>query len=282
MTATITKRLFLLSVFTISALNGAASYEEQAAAFLASLVNLTGGLVEETVPLLSHAKSEIVEQDVSIWDLEEARLIPRVKPADQFNYAWLQLPGKRIVSLKGLERVIDGVEALDLQHNQLTADALTDHGFSSCAGLKVLWLNYNPLKEVSSRMLEGLSALTDLQLSFCELTSVPSDLCATLKSLKLLGLMGNKLTELPVDFFSDARELLYVILNDNKIEQFAEGTFSPLSILCMVSLTGNPIAADKPAIEKIRRERGCYGSAIVCEPLPMSKISHVPAWISEK
>uniref|UniRef100_A0A3Q3IUH5 Ig-like domain-containing protein n=1 Tax=Monopterus albus TaxID=43700 RepID=A0A3Q3IUH5_MONAL len=97
--------------------------------------------------------------------------------------------------------------------------------FSKTPGLENLWLNFNDIRVIHSKGLEGLGNLTELRLLGNKLRSVPWTAFEDTPTLKILDLKHNQLDVLPEHALKFLPGLTYLDLSFNRLTVISKEVF---------------------------------------------------------
>ncbi|CAH1400487.1 unnamed protein product [Nezara viridula] len=172
---------------------------------------------------------------LEIIEWEDLKLMSGLKigPVNHFNIMLCPLPG---ISFKGLMATvgIPSTKILQVQSGRNLTDTLT------------------------SRHLEGLHELEELNLCFNVLTKLPEDLFKDVDNLKYLDLSKSKVQLLPKDIFRYVPKLETLDLGKNKIQYLEPGIFRNLTKLRLLNLSENKLKklsrsvfSDVPNLERL-------------------------------
>jgi Leucine-rich repeat (LRR) protein len=160
----------------------------------------------------------------------------------------------------------DLAQVYELDLTERGISALQQGDFSGLTGLRALYLNENPLKELpagifddlisldvlsfsqtqvatlSPELFKNLAELTELRLGDNGIEEIPAGLFAPLKKLHILDLSGNRISVLAEDVFSQQTLLYGLYLAENRLKTLPLGIFQGMKKLSYVSLARNRIA----------------------------------------
>ncbi|XP_034040250.1 leucine-rich repeat, immunoglobulin-like domain and transmembrane domain-containing protein 2 [Thalassophryne amazonica] len=97
--------------------------------------------------------------------------------------------------------------------------------FSQTRSLENLWLNFNDIRVINSKGLEGLEKLTELRLQGNKLCSVPWTAFEDTPVLQILDLKHNQLDVLPEHAFKYLLSLTYLDLSFNRLTVLSKQVF---------------------------------------------------------
>lgn len=162
------------------------------------------------------------------------------------NLRSLDLSCNQISSFDGLDS-FKSLEMLDLSFNNLNGKDF-DMKFNS--SLKELYLNDNPLKNISNNSFKGLKSLEILDLSDTKIDHLPDSL-GDLKNLKALNLDSNRIEVFPVSVLGGLKNLEHLFLSRNRLTVIPP-EISDISQLKILELDENNLRYLPASIERLK------------------------------
>ena len=139
---------------------------------------------------------------VSIQNLIDSDKIPAM------DEGYLDLSGRRIVSLKGLQNIKhkEAIWRLDLDDNDIVD--IKENYFVELNALEYLIINNNKIVDIKENAFAGLNALTRLDLSNNDIVDIKKNSFSGLSELETLNLSNNKLTQAQKEMIKEEVEAI--------------------------------------------------------------------------
>ena len=193
--------------------------------------------------MFAHLKS-LIRLKVTTIHSVELPYLPRgsipVKSAafrglDSLNYLWLSLPNLNERTFRNINNdtwgdISDTLTELMLCENDFTE--IYDHLFIQFPKLQKLSFQSNRIRTVSSKALNGLELLREIDLSQNRIKDIPNDMFQNLASLsEIINLSGNEIERLADDTFMGLKQLRVLKLNNNRLQTLGCNVFNPMDFI---------------------------------------------------
>ena len=148
----------------------------------------------------------------------------------------------------GLQHLVQ----LDLSHNELKAEWLTESSFRGLIRLIVLNLSFNKIDKLNVQVLRDMYNVQVLYLSNNRLSQIPLNAFSSCVNLSKLDLSYNKLSIIGEKAFQGVNVLSYLALGNNEITSIHPGAFTNLTVLHDLNINGNRLTAIPEAVGSLR------------------------------
>nr|ANG08893.1 toll family protein LongTollA [Parhyale hawaiensis] len=152
----------------------------------------------------------------------------------------------------GLFRGLQHLVELDLSHNELKAEWLTESSFQGLIRLIVLNLSHNKIDTLDVQVLRDMYSVQVLILSHNHLTEIPPAAFSSCVNLHTLDLSHNKLNVIGEKAFQGVSVLSFLALDNNAILSVHSAAFTNLTGLRDLNLNGNKLSEIPEATSSLR------------------------------
>ena len=128
---------------------------------------------------------------------------------------------------------------LNLMNNDLESFSNPHNCFDNLVQLKILVLDFNSLKSLSSSLLKPLNEMSFFSVSWNKITTVESQTFNELDSLETIDMSYNHLTRIKSMAFANLRSLRHINLENNDIDIIEQESFYYLPKLELLNLSFN-------------------------------------------
>ncbi|MCL4149094.1 UNVERIFIED_CONTAM: hypothetical protein GTU68_019853 [Idotea baltica] len=152
----------------------------------------------------------------------------------------------------GLFRGLGHLVQLDLSHNELKSEWLTESSFQELIRLVVLDLSYNKISQLNPQVFRDMYSVQELRLSHNQLITLPSSSFSPCVNLHTLDLSFNQIRAIPEKAFDGVDVLSFLAMDNNQISDIDREAFSNLKSLGDLNLNGNHLKSVPQAISHLR------------------------------
>jgi len=158
---------------------------------------------------------------------------------------------KNFLSLKDLNLTKNCLKSFEIFGPQIEIIRLEENGISEISGesfqnlnnLKTIYLNFNKIQVVTSKVFRNLSQMNVLYLYKNIIETIDADSFSDMINLGTLGLNSNRLKRINNRTFRNLGKLTELMLYENEIEEIEFHSFADLKSLKMLHLYSNKIAS---------------------------------------
>lgn len=152
----------------------------------------------------------------------------------------------------GLFRDLKHLVELDLSHNELKAEWLTESSFQGLIRLMVLNLSHNKIDKLDVQVLRDMYSVQVLILHHNLLTEIPPSAFSSCVNLHKLDLSHNRLKVIEENAFQGVNVLSFLALDNNEILSVHSSAFTNLTSVQDLNLNGNQLSIVPEAISSLR------------------------------
>lgn len=192
---------------------------------------------------------------LSTLDLSNNRLV--ALPENAFmhtpNLMYFRVRNNSLTVLApGLFRGLEYLVELDLSHNELKSEWLTESSFQELIRLVVLNLSHNKITQLDPQVFRDMYIVQELRLSHNQLTTLPASSFSPCVNLHTLDLSYNEIRAIHKKAFDGVDVLSFLALDNNKISEIDKAAFSNLKSLEDLNINGNRLKSVPQAISHLR------------------------------